>query len=162
MVRSLGLLPPNDVMEGYELIIVSQHYIDMLTRANELDIPVVIINLLMTYFTDNYINVINLQQWNVFELQDHRTNNDLEGYHHRLRERFTNRVTNFWGFMLFILKESYLQSAYLERMRGGDQVPGRRRKYQRNEEMIMQHRANLVADNNILGFLVHVRLCIHN
>ena len=21
----------------------------------------------MTYFTDNYINVINLQQWNVFE-----------------------------------------------------------------------------------------------
>ena len=95
----------------------------------------------MTYFTNNYINVINLQQWNVFELQDHRTNNDLEGYHHRLRERFTNRVTNFWSFMLFILKESYLQSAYLERMRGGEQVPGRRRKYQRNEEMIMQHRA---------------------
>ena len=48
--------------------------------------------------------------------------------------------------MLFILKESYLQSAYLERMRGGEQVPGRRRNYQRNEEMIMQHRANLVAD----------------
>ena len=64
--------------------------------------------------------------------------------------------------MLFILKESYLQSAYLERMRGGEQVPGRRRNYQRNEEMIMQHRANLVADNNILGFLEHVRLCIHN
>jgi hypothetical protein len=64
--------------------------------------------------------------------------------------------------MLFILKESYLQSAYLERMRGGDPVPGRRRKYQRNEEMIMQHRANLVADKKILGFLVHVRLCIHN
>jgi len=125
-------------MEGYGLIIGSQHYVDILTRANELDIPVVIINLLMTYFTDNYINVINLQQWNVSELQDHRTNNDLEGYHHRLRERFTNRVTYFWGFMLFILKESYLQSAYLEKMKGGEQVPGRRRKYQRNEEMIMQ------------------------
>jgi hypothetical protein len=60
------------------------------------------------------------------------------------------------------MKESYLQSEYLERMRGGEQVSERRRKYQRNEEMIMQHRANLVADNNILGFLVHVRLCIHN
>ena len=162
LVISLGLLPPNDVMEGYGLIIGSHHYVDMLTRANELDIPVVIINLLMTYFTDNYVNVINLQQWNVFELQDRRTSNILEGYHHRLRERFKNRVTNFWGFMLFILKESYLQSAYLERTRGGEQVPGRRRKYQRNEEMIMQHRANLVADNNILNFLVHVRLCIHN
>jgi len=136
----------------------------MLTRANELDIPVVIMCLLMTCFTDNYVNVINLQQWNAFELQDHRTNNDLEEYHHRLREIFTNRVTNFWGLMLFILKVSYLQSACLERMRGGggEQVPGRRRKYQRNEEMIMQHRANLVADYNILGFLVHVRLCIHN
>jgi len=64
--------------------------------------------------------------------------------------------------MLFILKESYLQSAYLERMREGEQVPGRRRKYQRKEEWIMQNRANLVEDNNILGFLVHVRLCIHN
>ena len=91
----------------------------MLTRANELDIPVVIMCLLMTCFTDNYVNVINLQQWNAFELQDHRTNNDLEGYHHRLREIFTNRVTNFWGLMLFILKVSYLQSACLERMRGG-------------------------------------------
>ena len=149
-------------MEGYGLIIGSQHYVDMLTRANELDIPVVIMCLLMTCFTDNYVNVINLQQWNVFELQDHRTSNDLEWYNHWLRERFTNRVTNFWGFMLFILKESYLQSAYLESMRGGELVPGRRRKYQRNEEMIMQHRANLVADSNILGFLVHVRLCIHN
>ncbi len=54
-------------MEGYGLIIGSQYYVDMLTRANELDIPVFIINLLMTYFTDNYINVINLQQWNVSE-----------------------------------------------------------------------------------------------
>jgi hypothetical protein len=50
---------------------------------------------------------------------------------------------------------------YLKRMREGEQVPGSRRKYQRNEEMIMQHRENLVADNNILEFLVHVRLCIH-
>ena len=59
-------------MEGYGLIIGSQYYVDMLTRANELNIPVVIMYLLMTCFTDNYVNVINLQQWNVFELQDHR------------------------------------------------------------------------------------------
>ena len=61
---------------------------------------------LQTYLTRNYINNINIPQWNVHELNDHRTNNDMEGYHHRLRERFTNRITNFWGFMLFMLKES--------------------------------------------------------
>ena len=36
---------------------------------NELDIPVVIINLLMTYFTDNYINVINLQHITMNQIQ---------------------------------------------------------------------------------------------
>jgi hypothetical protein len=29
LVRSLGLLPSNDVMEGYGLIIGSQHYVDI-------------------------------------------------------------------------------------------------------------------------------------
>jgi hypothetical protein len=51
----------------------------------------------------------------------------MEGYHHRLRERYTNRVTNFWGFMLFMLKETCLMNAILMRMRGGKIMQGRRR-----------------------------------
>jgi hypothetical protein len=47
----------------------------------------------------------------------------MEGYHHRLRERFTNRITNFWGFMLFMLNESCIMYA-----RKKKSIPEERRK----------------------------------
>ena len=74
-------------------------------------------------------------------MEDHRTNNDMEGYHHRLRERFINRITNFWGFMLFMLKETCIMHGIYERMRGGEAMQGRRRAYQRNEDRIQQYKA---------------------
>jgi len=70
----------------------------------------------------------------------------MEGYHHRLRERFTNRVTNFWGFMLFMLKESC--NAILTRMREGEVIQGRRKAYRRNEERIQQLKANYENDHD--------------
>ena len=100
--------------------------------------------------------------WNVNDLNDHRTNNDMEGYHHRLRERFTNRVINFWGFMLFMLKETCLMNAILMRRRGGEVMKGRRKKYQRNKDRIEQFKANYMEDHNIMLFLSNVRLCINN
>ena len=120
------------------------------------------INLLITYLTDNYINNNSIPQWNVHDLNDHRTNNDMEGYHHRLRERFTNRITNFWGFMLFMLKESCIMHAILTRMRGGEVMQGRRKAYRRNEERIQQLKVNYENDHDILVFLNNVRLCINN
>jgi hypothetical protein len=41
--------------------------------------------------------------------------------------KVTNRVTNFWGFMLFMLKETCLMNAILMRMRGGEVMKGRRK-----------------------------------
>ena len=110
------------------------------------------IYLLLTYLTDNYINKNNIAQWNVYDLNDHRTNNNMEGYHYRLRERFTNRITNFWGFMLFILRETFIMHGVLDRMRG-DVMPGRRRTYQRNEDRIQQLEADYEQDHDILVFV---------
>ena len=123
LVRALGMLPINDVMNGYQLLIESDHYQQIRIRGEELHL-MNNIYALQTYLTRNYINNINIPQWNVHELNDHRTNNDMEGYHHRLRERFTNRITNFWGFMLFMLKESCIMHAILTRMRGGEVMQG--------------------------------------
>jgi hypothetical protein len=120
------------------------------------------INLLNTYLRRHYINANNIMLWNINQLNDHRTNNDMEGYHYRLRERFTNRVTNFWGFMLFMLKETCLMNAILMRMRGGEVMKGRRKKYRRNEDRIEQFKANYMEDHNIILFLSSVRLCINN
>jgi hypothetical protein len=80
LIRALGLLPINDVMIGYQVILELQ-------LINN-------INSLTTYLTVNYINNNKIPEWNVYDLNDHRTNNDMEGYHHRLRERFTNRISN--------------------------------------------------------------------
>ena len=60
------------------------HYQQIRIRGEELHL-MNNINALQTYLTRNYINNINIPQWNVHELNDHRTNNDMEGYHHRLR-----------------------------------------------------------------------------
>jgi len=102
LLRALWLLQVNEVIEGYYLIIRSMEYQNMLRRGEELNL-INNVNLWSTYLRRNYINANNIMLWNVNDLNDHRTNNDMEGYHHRLRERFTNRVTNFWGFMLFLL-----------------------------------------------------------
>ena len=122
----------------------------MLIRGEELHL-INNINLLIIYLRRNYINANNIMLWNVNDLNDHRTNNDM-----------TNRVTNFWGFMLFMLKETCLMHAILMRMRGGEIMQARRRKYKRNEERIEQFKANYMQDNNIMTFLTHVRLCINN
>jgi len=121
-------------MNGYQLLRKSDHYQQIRIRGEERHL-MNYINALHTYLTQrDYINDINTSQWNVHELND----NDLEGYHHRLRERFTNRITNFWGFMLFMLKESCIMHAILTRMRGGEVMQGRRKAYRRNEERILQ------------------------
>ena len=98
--------------------------VPLLLRGEELHL-INNINLLIIYLRRNYINANNIMLWNVNDLNDHRTNNDM-----------TNRVTNFWGFMLFMLKETCLMHAMLMRMRGGEIMQGRRRKYKRNEDRI--------------------------
>ena len=148
LIRALGLLPINDVMIGYQVILDSDHYQQIIIRGTELQL-INNINSLTTYLTVNYINNNKIPQWNVHDLNDHRTNNDMEGYHHRLRERFTNRISNFWGFMLFILKETFIMKGVLERMRGGDIMQGRRRTYQLNENRIQQLKANYEQDHDI-------------
>ena len=113
------MLQINDVMNGYQLLRESDHYQQIRIRGEERHL-INNINALHTYLTQhNYINDINISQWNVHELND----NDMEGYHHRFRERFTNRITNFWGFMLFMLNESCIMYA-----RKKKSIPEERRK----------------------------------
>jgi len=80
-----------------------------------------------------------------------------EGESSRFFLRFTDWISNFWGFMLFILKETSIMNGVLERMRGRDVIPSRRRTYHR----IQQLKANYEQDQDILVFLTNARLCIN-
>ena len=46
----------------------------------------------LLYLENQYIKPLNVQYWNVFNLEDHRTNNDLEGLHNRLNLNLPNNV----------------------------------------------------------------------
>ena len=69
LVRALGILPINDVMNGYQLLIESDHNQQIRIRGEELHL-MNNINALQTYLTRNYINNINIPQWNVHDLND--------------------------------------------------------------------------------------------
>ena len=84
-------------MVAYQVILDSDHYQQIIIRGTEFQLMNIINSL-----TTNYINNNNVPQWNVHDV------NDMEGYHHRLRERFAYRISNFWGFMLFILKVTFM------------------------------------------------------
>ena len=69
------MLPINDVMNGYQLLRESDHYQQIRIKGEERHL-MNNINALHTYLTQhNYINDINISQWNVHELND----NDMEG-----------------------------------------------------------------------------------
>ena len=53
-IRALGLLPVNDVMLAYQVILDSDHYQQIIIRGTELQL-MNNINLLLTYLTDNFI-----------------------------------------------------------------------------------------------------------
>ena len=82
------ILPPTfpviDVLDGYNEIIESEHYLLLVKRAEEIN-SINNLNALTTYLRNNYINQIKIPQWNVYALDDKITNNDMEGYHHRLQ-----------------------------------------------------------------------------
>jgi hypothetical protein len=68
-------------LDGYNEIIESEHYQLLVIRAEEINL-INNLNALTTYLRNNCINQIKIPQWNVYALEDHRTNNDMEGYHH--------------------------------------------------------------------------------
>jgi hypothetical protein len=59
LVRALVLLQVNEVIEGYDLIIRSMEYQNMLRRGEELNL-INNIDLLNTYLRRNYINANNI------------------------------------------------------------------------------------------------------
>ncbi len=83
---------------------------------------------------------------------DLQTNNDIEGYHLRLKKRLPNRtVSNFWMFIKALQKEADAQKHLLTQMAQGGTMKSRVRYYVNIENGIsfnLHEFNNHVIDNN--------------
>jgi hypothetical protein len=83
------------------------------------------------YFENEWLqNDEKIILWNVHNMGDLRTNNDIEGYHFRLKNRLPNRiVSNFWMFIKALQKEEDAQRHLLTQMAQGGTMKSRDRSY---------------------------------
>lgn len=102
------------------------------------------------YMEECYINDERIPLWNVSNLTDHRTNNDLEGIHSRLNKNLPKRPnTNFWFFVNGIRKEQHIEDQYLVQFNRGLRLPFRKLKYRNRELNIELAKTNLA--NNVIN-----------
>ena len=61
------------------------------------------------------------QQWNVFSLDMHRTNNHMEGWHNRMNSQVKNKP-NIWTFIDLIMREQTAKEAEINQMNHGERI----------------------------------------
>jgi hypothetical protein len=76
----------------------------------------------MTYFTDNWMTTdAQIRSFNVYHLDDHRTNNDLEGWHLRFLTLLRNQY-GFWAFIKSIQNEQRATEIVVAQSNAGQRI----------------------------------------
>lgn len=97
MAIALTLLPPNLMMEGFQVI--SEYN----TRTN-VDLPQptsAALQIFLQYIREFWLNRIGPERFSVYN-EPRRTNNDMESFHHRLNQAFGGQAHG--GFFPFVGK----------------------------------------------------------
>ena len=153
ILRALAFLPINQVMDTYnnglnDLYELALQYLIYFFNPNdnedEIDLAIARMNAFMQYMEINYINDAKIPLWNVYNLDDHRTNNDLEG-NSRLPKRPN---TNIWYFVNGIRNEQRTEDLMVAQLNRGLRFPLRRRLNREREETIRQSKIDLA--NNVI------------
>jgi hypothetical protein len=133
--RSLAFLPVNRVMEGYNFLIADvninehvQHQLgDDINKLQEVK------DYLLTYYLNNEASI---EKWNISDMDDLRTNNDLEGMHCGLKDGL-ERGSNFWCWVEALQIADKDQEIALAQMLKDGRMRPRRKFYRDNEERIL-------------------------
>jgi len=147
----LPLLPPN-VLEDY--------WFNAIEDAD--DIPENITPL-ADYVTETWVESDNRLHWNHFATEGHRTNNNLEGWHSKLRKLVNHPHPNIYVLIQLLQKEQNATEAkQIQLAAGGSQRP-RSRKYReidhriaRLKEKLQDHQITFQEYGDAASHLLHI------
>lgn len=97
----------------------------------------------ITYFTNTWMS--NRYRWNIFALDDHRTNNDLEGWHNHMN-RNMKRKNNLWSFIESIKIEQAAKEVEVNQILNGQVIAHQRREQRVKEEILKNQKAMYIAN----------------
>jgi hypothetical protein len=102
----------------------------------------------LDYFDHQWIT--RIEDWNVFALEDHRTNNDVEGWHYEFNNRLTkhDRALGFWPFVELIGTRVDIDDEGYAQVMGGQLLASRSTQSIDRQESIMRMRS-LYNNNSI-------------
>ena len=137
--RSLMLLPPERVVQGYDALVAD------MSAAIEQVIPQDQQQALVAFnnYLFGWINTpAKVASCNVRNLLNHRTNNDLEGYNRRLNSRISQHA-DFWTFIKELQKEQFKQMIQYRQVCRGGALRAQRAQVRDNEQTIQDLQTDL-------------------
>ena len=161
MLPALAFVPPDDVVGSFEILCrhIRGEY------NGDLDD-------LIIYFEDSYIGrflqnaprrppTFPIAIWNMFHRVDidlPRTNNSVEGWHHRFQNHIQANHPTFWKFIDILKREEGVVRATYLHNEGGHPPPHQRRRYADVDRRII----NIVDDYPNREIIHYLRSISHN
>lgn len=112
----LAYLRPEDIPYAKERILATSAEI-IVQNPN--------LNNFVAYFDSEWMTKIPV--WNIFDVTDHTTNNDLEGWHFGILQRLVknNKALKFWKFVEEIGKEALIVQEEISQLERGMELSRR-------------------------------------
>ncbi|XP_064596789.1 uncharacterized protein LOC135463460 [Liolophura sinensis] len=118
----------------------------------------------LDYVTENWVEgVWGRDVWNHHHTTAARTNNNVEGWHHRMNSVAGKSHPNLFEFIRIIQREQTLTDLKISQLQAGGRFPPKRRKYrtqdeklQRLKEQLQGEQLTLVEFADKASFLLHL------
>ena len=106
------------------------------------------VTLLMDYVTNTWIEgPWNPEMWNHFGNGNHRTNNHLEGWHHKINQVAKKSHPNIFEVVGLLKREQSSVEVKLQQLHGHWQAPARKRTYRIIDARIQSLKDDLIRNN---------------
>ena len=154
MLSALAFLPPNRVVEGFNLLI------DENIIPGEADS-------VLDYFEDNWIGrpdrrgrrrapKYNVDMWSCFERVEKdlpKTNNSVEGWHRGFLQQVSSYHPSIWKFLSALKREQSLNEVNLERINSGFEFQKISKKYKASTDRLKNLVSSFDDSTDIIDYL---------
>jgi hypothetical protein len=130
-IMALAFLPPGQIVATYWLVRAEYHNLPPLNALQYPGQQYPNIDTWFDYVLNNYVmdgaHIAHRDAWSVSHLDDFRTNNNLEGYHQKLKQRVRRRC--LWSIIEFLQEDARETDATIACLNAGQPVTKQSTKY---------------------------------